>query len=74
MKHTDGVMMSDGKMMFVKNGKMILIKRQVTLNNGTKVMADGTCVRKDGTKVMLKDNEHMDMQGNMIPMRESRNK
>jgi hypothetical protein len=32
-------------------------------------MKDGTCIKKDGTKTTMKEGEHMDLSGNMIPMK-----
>jgi hypothetical protein len=67
--HPDGVMMQNGKMMKVKNGQMTILDQDMTLSNGTKVMSDGTYINKDGAKMMLKEGQHMDMSGNMIPMK-----
>lgn len=61
----DGVMMLNGKMMVVKNGKVTNLDRDMTMSNGTRIMSDGTCIKKDGTKVMMKEGQHLDMSGNM---------
>ena len=65
MSKTDGVMMMDGKMMMIKDSKMTLMKKQITMGNGTKVMTDGMCMKKDGTKMTMKEGDHMDMSGKM---------
>ncbi len=67
--HPDGVMMQNGKMVIVKNGKMTVLDYDMTLGNGTKIMSNGNYVKKDGTKMTLREGEHMDMSGNMIPMK-----
>jgi hypothetical protein len=65
--HADGVMMKDGKLMKVKDGKTSMFEEnEMTLSNGTRIMKDGTCIKKDGTKITLKDGQHMDMSGNLI--------
>ena len=65
MSKKDGVMMMDGKMMMVQGGKMSSMKKPMTMGNGTKVMTDGMCTKKDGTKMTMKEGDHMDMAGNM---------
>jgi hypothetical protein len=67
MSKTDGCMMMNGKMMMIKDGKMSAMKKQMTMSNGTKCMVDGMCVKKDGTKMTMKDGDHMDMSGNIHP-------
>ena len=67
--HPNGVMMKDGKMMMIHNGKMTMMNHDMTMSNGTKVMSDGTCIKKDGIKMMMKEGQHMDMSGKMIPMK-----
>ena len=70
----DGFIMQNGKMMQVKNGKTTNIERDITLTNGTKIKSDGSCVNKDGTKMTMKEGQHMDMSGNMTPMNINRDK
>ncbi len=69
MMHKDGVMMKDGKMMMMKDGKMMAMENEVTLDNGTKVMTDGTCMDKSGKSMKMKDGDHLDMSGKMMPMK-----
>lgn len=73
MSHPDGVMMQDGKMIIVKDGRMVTLKNDITLDNGLVVMSNGSYMKKGGTKMMFKEGEHMDMSGKMIPMNNSRN-
>jgi hypothetical protein len=73
--NSDGVFMQNGKMMKVKNGqKSTLHDNEMTMNNGTKVMSDGTCITKDGTKTKMKDGQHMDMEGNLVPVNTNKDK
>ncbi len=67
MSKTDGCMMMNGEMMMIKDGKMLAMKEPMTMSNGTKMMVDGTCIKKDGTKMTMKEGDHMDMAGNMHP-------
>ena len=68
----DGVLMQNGKVMLVKNGQMTVLDHDMTMSNGTKVMSDGTCVKKDGTRTMLTEGQHIDMSGNMVPMKSNK--
>ncbi len=73
-KHPDGVMLVDGKTMMIKEGKMTKLESDIYLNNGTKVTPEGMCVDKTGTTMMLKEGDHLDMEGNMIMMRKKKMK
>ncbi|MEX2485390.1 MAG: DUF6799 domain-containing protein [Brumimicrobium sp.] len=64
-KYPDGVIMHNGQVMEVKNGEMTLLDRDITMNNGTRVMRDGTFTEKDGVKIKMKDGQHIDMKGNI---------
>lgn len=65
MSKTDGCMMMNGKMMMIKDEKMSPMTEPMTMGNGTKMLLDGTCIKKDGTKMKVKEGDHMDMSGNM---------
>ena len=63
----DGVMMKDGKMMMMKDGKPSgEMTHEMTMSNGTKAMTDGTMMTKDGSKMMMKDGQMMMMDGKMM--------
>ncbi|MEP6684923.1 MAG: DUF6799 domain-containing protein [Parafilimonas sp.] len=67
-KMKDCLYMKDGKMMAMMHGKSMMMKKDMTLQNGTMVMKDGTVKMKDGTTKKLNENEcvYMDgMTGNM---------
>ncbi len=71
-KHPDGVMLVDGKTMMIKDGKMAKLESDVYLTNGTKVTPEGMCIDKTGTTMMLKEGDHLDMEGNMVVMKKKR--
>lgn len=62
----DHIMMQGGRVMLIKEGKSILLDKELTLSNGAKVMPDGTVTMKDGKKTMMKEGEMMSMDGEMI--------
>lgn len=62
----DGVTMQNGKVMNIINGKSTILDRELTLGNGTKVMANGAYIKKDGTRLMLKEGQQLDMSGNLV--------
>jgi hypothetical protein len=62
---TDGITMKNGKMMMVKEGKLTMMDYEMTMGNGMKVMPNGTIIKKDGTKIMLEEGQHIDMMGQM---------
>ena len=70
-KHPDGFMMKNGKMMCVKDEKMTLLENDTTLTNGTIVMSNGNYTRKGETKMMFKEGQHMDLNGNVVNMTNS---
>ncbi|MEO5572642.1 MAG: DUF6799 domain-containing protein [Bacteroidia bacterium] len=51
----DYMTMKEGKMMVMKEGKMTAMDKEMDLSNGTKVMMDGNVVKKDGSKMMMKE-------------------
>jgi hypothetical protein len=69
-KEDRGVMMHRGRTMIVKNGHKTFIKSFTNLSLGTKVMSNGTIIKQDGTKTMMKDGEFVNMMGEIVPMKE----
>ncbi|HYF34954.1 MAG TPA: DUF6799 domain-containing protein [Prosthecobacter sp.] len=57
------IAMKDGKLWVMKDGETSELKETVTLNDGTKVMADGSYTQKDGKKEMLKDGDAITWEG-----------
>jgi hypothetical protein len=63
----DGVMMSDGKMMTMHEGKpMGPMEHQMTMSNGTTVMPDGTVKMKDGAQTHMKNGQMIMMDGHIM--------
>lgn len=61
----DGVVMQNGVVMKVEDGKMTILEEDMTLSNGTKITSDGTWTKSDGTEKMLEEGQHIDMSGNL---------
>ena len=70
----DGVMMQNGKTMMVKNGKMTILDHEMTMSNGTKITSDGNYIKKDGTKKMMKEGQHIDNSGNITTIKTNKDK
>ncbi|MFN0188748.1 MAG: DUF6799 domain-containing protein [Bacteroidia bacterium] len=66
--HPDGYTMQNGKMMVVKDGKVTMMEKDVTLSNGTVIMTNGYYMKKGGTKMMMKEGQHMDIYGYTISL------
>ncbi|MEO8146042.1 MAG: DUF6799 domain-containing protein [Bacteroidia bacterium] len=63
-------MMKNSKMVCIKDGKEMTMDKEMTMKNGTKCMPDGSCIGKDGKKMMMKNGDCCDMAGNMCSMPE----
>lgn len=66
--HPDGFILVDGHVMRIKNMTMSKLKRRFFLRNGTKILPNGMCTDRRGHKMMLRENEHLDMRGNRVMM------
>ena len=63
----DGIMMKNGKIWRMQDGKDIgPMDRETTLSNGTKVMMNGKMVTKDGKETQLQEGQIMMLDGKMI--------
>ena len=63
----NGVMMKDGKMMTMMDGKPSgPMEQDMTMSDGTKVMTNGTVKMKDGKEMQMKDGQMMMMDGKMM--------
>ena len=63
----DGVMMRDGKMWRLQDGKEIgRMDRETTMANGTRVMMNGKMMMKDGKEGQLQEGQIMMLDGKMI--------
>lgn len=57
------VTMTNGRMMMMENGKMIMLDREMVMRNGTVVRTDGTVKMKDGEAIRIKDGDCLDKSG-----------
>jgi hypothetical protein len=63
----DGVMMKDGKMWRMQDGKEIgRMDRETTLSNGAKVMMNGKMMMKDGKEMQMQEGQTVMLDGKMI--------
>ncbi len=73
-KMKDCIMMKDGKPVVMKGMETTPLDQQMTLPNGTVVMADGTVKMKDGSTKMMKDGDCIYMDGTMGKMKDKMDK
>jgi hypothetical protein len=59
------VMMQNGKVMAKKDGKSMLLEKDMTLNNGTVVRKDGTVKTNTGETFRMKDGDCVSKSGKM---------
>ncbi len=64
----DCVVMKDGKMMMMHGSKTMPMTKEMTMTDGTKCLTDGTCLKKDGTKMTMTNGQCMMMDGSMTTM------
>jgi len=63
----DGVMMKDGKMVRLQDGKDIgRMDRETTMSNGTRVQMNGKMVMKDGKEIKLQEGQSLMLDGKLI--------
>ena len=63
----DGVMMKDGKIVRLQEGKDIgRMDRETTMSNGTRVMMNGKMMMKDGKEGQLHEGQIMMLDGKLI--------
>ncbi len=63
------VMMEDGKMMQMKNGKSMIMDHDMKFSNGSMVMTNGSMKMKNGKTMMLTNGDCVMMNGKMIHMK-----
>jgi hypothetical protein len=63
----DGVMMKDGKMWRLQDGKEIgRMDRETTLTNGAKIAMNGKMMMKDGKEMQIQEGQMVMLDGKMI--------
>jgi len=66
----DGIMMKNGKIQKLQEGKDIgPMDRMTTMANGTKVMMNGKIITKDGQQSQLEEGQIMMLDGRLIDAR-----
>jgi hypothetical protein len=65
--NTDCITMKGGKMCIIKSGQTLPMTKEQILPNGTKVMTNGTIVKKDGKTITMKEGDKVDMKGEYMP-------
>lgn len=59
----DSVMMKDGKIVIVRNGKLFPMDLDMTMTDGTKVTTKGSVLRPDGTVHQMQEGEIINKTG-----------
>ena len=63
----DGVMMKEGKVVRLQDGKDIgRMDRETTMSNGTRVQMNGKMVMKDGKEIKLQEGQSLMLDGKLI--------
>jgi hypothetical protein len=62
----DCILMKDSQMMIMTKGKMMPIKKDVTLADGTICKMDGTCIFKNGKRIKLNNGEGIEIAGEKL--------
>lgn len=62
----DGVMMTNGQMMVIKEGKASMMTEDMKMKDGCTVMVDGTVTKPKSPNVMMKEGDAMSMDGKMM--------
>ena len=61
------LLMKGGKMVFVsKEGNTNQLNKNFTLSDGSIVISNGTVIRKDGTKLLLKETDYIYISGEIV--------
>ncbi|UOQ54023.1 DUF6799 domain-containing protein [Hymenobacter cellulosivorans] len=61
----DGVVMQEGKVLVTQQGHTTSLTDATTLTNGTKIMANGTVTKPDGSTVTLQEGDMMSLSGRL---------
>jgi hypothetical protein len=65
----DGVVMTNGQVMKIRQGEATPLEDEVTLQDGTRVRADGTVTSPDGTENRLRNNRAVNERGHIVSAR-----
>jgi hypothetical protein len=64
----DGFVLQGGQLKLSRNGILYTLDRPVTLKNGSIIMTDGLIQMTNGSTPLLKENDFIDMDGNIRPL------
>ena len=64
----DDIVMQGGQLKIVRSGRLYLLNNPVTLKNGTIVLTDGIINMTNGSTPSLKEDDYIDMDGNIRPL------
>ena len=69
----DGFVLQHGQLKLVRNGNLYRQDSPVTLKNGTIIMTDGRIRMTNGSTPLLKENDFVDLDGNIKPLQKLTN-
>jgi len=61
----DGYVLKNGKVLMIKNGQASSLIETVSLTNGSRLMSDGKIYKRDGSYIMMKEDDFVDLSGNL---------
>ncbi len=62
----DCIMMKDGKMVEIKNGKITRMTSDITFDNGRQVTTMGEVMERNGATSQMKEGDALDMNGKWL--------
>ena len=62
----DHCLLKDGKMMIIRGSEVLPLTETTTMRDGTICRTGGSCTRKDGTVIQMKEGEHMMKNGKIM--------
>jgi len=68
----DHFLMKGGKMIAMVGGKAITMTKEIVIDNGAKILVDGTVMAKDGTKKILKEGQMLFTDGKVLAVPSSK--
>ena len=60
------IMMKEGKLWVMKDGKTMMMEKDMTMSNGTMVSTAGNVTMINGKTMMMKNGDSIDMDGMMM--------
>jgi hypothetical protein len=69
----DGFILQGGQLKLARNGHLYLQDSPVTLKNGAIILTDGLIKMTNGSTPLLRENDFIDMDGNIRPLQKRTN-